>query len=229
VADLENRSSELAARLWTQNHDLAQACLRHAFVRDLASGSLPVQSFRAYVAQDAYFLEAFARAYAFALARSPDRAGLEAFHSLIGGVLAELHLHATYAARWEVDLAEVEPAAATLAYTDFLLATAATGGLGEICAAMTPCMRLYAYLGQSLAAEGAAQAANPYREWIETYSSPDFEALAATLERLLNRYAHDTPTVSGTYRRAMRLELGFFDAATSTSNGGRPGSTSFFS
>jgi thiaminase/transcriptional activator TenA len=213
VPSLESRSSDLAARLWTQNQDLAQACLRHAFIRRLATGSLPVKSFKAYVAQDANFLEAFARAYAFALARSPDRAGLEAFHSLIGGVLAELHLHARYAARWEVDLTEVEPAAATLAYTDFLLATAGTRGLGEICAAMTPCMRLYAYLGQSLAAEGAAQSTNPYCEWIETYASPEFDSLAATLEGLLNRYAHDTPTVSGTYRRALRLELGFFAAA----------------
>jgi thiaminase/transcriptional activator TenA len=172
-----------------------------------------VQSFRVYVAQDACFLEAFARAYALALARSPDRAGLQAFHALIGGVLEELALHASYAARWEVDLAEVEPAAATLAYTDFLLARAGLGGLGEICAAMTPCMRLYAYLGQSLAAEGAAQSTNPYHEWIETYASPEFESLAATLEGLLNRYAHETPIVTGTYRRAMRLELGFFVAA----------------
>src|SRR5919204_3800511 len=103
VADLENRSSELAARLWTQNHDLAQACLRHAFVRDLASGSLPVQSFRAYVAQDAYFLEAFARAYAFALARSPDRHGVDSFQRLLAGVADELKLHTTYAERWQID------------------------------------------------------------------------------------------------------------------------------
>jgi thiaminase/transcriptional activator TenA len=73
-------------------------------------------------------------------------------------------------------------------------------------------MRLYAYLGRSLAAEGAARSSNPYREWIETYASPDFESLATTLEGLLNRYAHDTPMVSGAYRRAMRLELGFFAA-----------------
>jgi thiaminase/transcriptional activator TenA len=198
--------------VWASNDDLAQASLNHSFVRGLADGSLPHASFSAFVAQDAYFLEAFARAYAFALARSPDRPGVEAFHTLIAGVLDELQLHASYAGRWGVDLGQVAPAPATLAYTDFLLATAGMGTVAEICAAMTPCMRLYAFLGQSLAAEDAIQPANPYREWIETYASPSFEALAATLEGLLNRYAQDTPAVQSAYRRAMQLELSFFEA-----------------
>ena len=183
-------------------------------MRGLASGALPVENFRAYVAQDAYFLEAFARAYALALARSPDRHGLRTFHTLIGGVLEELQLHAGYAARWQIDLTTTTPAAATLAYTDFLLSAATLGGVAETCAAMTPCMRLYAFLGQQLAARGAARPDNPYREWVETYASADFEALAATLESLLDRYA--TPDASAAidtaYRRATQWELAFFDA-----------------
>jgi thiaminase/transcriptional activator TenA len=98
----------------------------------------------------------------------------------------------------------------TLAYTDFLLKTAAFGSVGETCATMTPCMRLYAYLGQSLAADGVDDG-NPYADWIHTYGAPGFEALATTLERLLDRYGDEgrgrTP-----YRRAMQLELAFFDA-----------------
>jgi thiaminase/transcriptional activator TenA len=202
----------LAARLWAANRELAGAALANRFVRGLADGSLPTDGFKAYVAQDAFFLEAFARAYALALARSPDRHGLEAFHALITGVLDELRLHASYAACWGADLTRVEPAQATLAYTDFLLATASLGSVGQTCAAMTPCMRLYAFLGQALAAEGAAAEHNPYRDWIETYAASGFEKLAATLEGLLDRYAEDSPAVRSAYRRAMQLELAFFDA-----------------
>jgi thiaminase/transcriptional activator TenA len=194
------------------NQDLAQAALQHPFVRGLADGSLPAILFRAYVAQDAFFLETFARAYALALARSPDRPGLEAFHGLVAGVLDELRLHAAYAAQWQVDLDHVEPAATTLAYTDFLLATASLGTVGETCAAMTPCMRLYAFLGQALAAEGAARADNVYHAWVETYAATEFARLAATLEGLLDRYADDRPAVHAAYRRALQLELGFFGA-----------------
>jgi thiaminase (transcriptional activator TenA) len=210
VAQQPSLQPDLAGRLWSTNQDLAGACLRHPFVRRLADGSLPTAQFRAYVAQDAYFLEAFARGYAFALARSPDRHGFEAFQSLLAGAVDELKLHARYANRLGIDLARVEPARATLAYTDFLLATAGLGTVGETCAVMTPCMRLYTFLGQTLAAEGAAQPANAYREWVETYAATGFESLAARLEGLLNRYAEDSPTVRGCYRRAMQLELDFF-------------------
>ena len=68
--------ASLSETLWEANVDLAQAALRHRFVRGLADGSLPLESFRGYVAQDAFFLEGFARAYALALARSDDRRGV---------------------------------------------------------------------------------------------------------------------------------------------------------
>ncbi len=212
VTAVDSGTHGLAARLWHANQDLARVALADRFVRGLADRSLPTECFKVYVAQDAFFLEAFARAYALALARSLDRHGLEAFHRLIGGVLDELHVHASYAARWGVDLTSVKPGPDTLAYTDFLLATASLGSVGETCAAMTPCMRLYAFLGQALVANGGGAAHHPYREWIDTYASPAFEELAATLESLLERYAEDRQTVRSVYRRAMQLEVAFFAA-----------------
>ena len=49
-------------------------------------------------------------------------------------------------------------------------------------------------------------------EWVATYASSEFEALATTLEALLDRYAADSEPVRAAYRRAMLLELGFFQA-----------------
>jgi thiaminase/transcriptional activator TenA len=202
----------LAATLWRANADLAAAARQHVFVRGLGDGTVARPHFQRYVAQDAYFLEAFARAYALGLGRCPDRDGIWAFFELLAGVQEELRLHASYATRWGVDVGTTSPADATLNYTSFLLATAATAGLGELCAAMAPCMRLYAYLGQSLAATGAGEQ-NPYAEWVRTYADPGFEALTVRLEGLLDRYAADTPGVRAAYRRAMSLELAFFEAA----------------
>ncbi len=208
----------LAKTLWEENADLARAALEHRFVRGLADGTLPLENFQEYVAQDAFFLEGFARAYALALARSPDREGMVEFAGLLAGVLEELKLHQSYAARWNVELGGVMPGEATLAYTNFLLATAALESVGETCAAMIPCMRLYAFLGQELAAEGADKS-NPYAEWIKTYADPEFEALAARLEGLLDGYAADNSAVRATYRRAMTLELAFFEASTEETTG----------
>lgn len=199
----------LSARLWAENDDLAERILAHGFVRGLADGSLPLQNFKGYVAQDAYFLEAFARAYAFCLANSTTHEDLHGFADLIQGVLQELKLHGSYAERWQVDLAGVTPIEATRAYVDFLLATARRGDLGETIAAMTPCMRLYAFLGRSLV---VTRVAPLYEGWVKTYADPGFEALAAGLETLLDRHATDSEAVRANYRRAMELELGFFAA-----------------
>jgi thiaminase/transcriptional activator TenA len=203
----------LAAQLWAANADLARLALEHRFVRALADGSLPRPIFAGYLVQDAFFLEAFARAYALALARCPDRRGLREFFELLAGALDELRLHVAYAARWRVEVGDVQPAAATLAYIDFLLSTAALAEVGHTCAAMTPCMRLYAYLGGALAATGSAADQNPYAEWVRTYAAPEFQALAGRLEELLDRYAVDSTSVRAVYRRAMTLELAFFEAA----------------
>jgi len=198
----------LSAQLWTDNADVAGAVLAHPFVGGIGDGSLPRRLFAGYIAQDAFFLESFARAYASALVRSPDTSTLLALADLLGGVRQELRLHDSYAASWGIDMAGVEPLGATSAYTEFLLATAITEELGVVCAAMTPCMRLYAWLGQSLNADTAG----PYAQWVRTYSDPEFEAIAGVLERLLDEQGRDTRVLHRAYRRAMRLELGFFDA-----------------
>jgi thiaminase/transcriptional activator TenA len=199
----------LARTLWAANKDEAARILANRFVAGLGDGTLPVESFKRYVAQDAYFLEAFARAYAFCLGHGTSRDDLHGFAELIAGVLEELKLHASYAERWQVDLSGVMPIPATRAYVDFLLEVAARGNLGETVAAMTPCMRLYAWLGQTLA---AGTVAPRYAEWVKTYADPGFEGLAVRLEELLDRHATDTPAVRANYRRAMELEYGFFDA-----------------
>ena len=202
----------LSAALWADNADLVDAALQHPFIRGVADGSLPRQAFAHYVAQDAFFLECFARSYALGVARSRDRKTLDAFADLLDGARQELHLHTGYARRWGIDLGSVEPEPATLTYTDFLLATASLGGIGLICAAMTPCMRLYAHLGQRLATGGVS---GPYEEWVAAYADPGFEALAARLEALLDEHGDDTAEVAAAYRRALQLEVDFFEAAAS--------------
>jgi thiaminase (transcriptional activator TenA) len=200
-----------ARELWDSNVDIAAACLEHPFVQGIASGRLDRRAFARYVAQDAIFLESFARAYALCIAKAPTRHSMEAAKALLDGVFDELDLHASYAAKWHVDLSTA-PAAATSAYADFLQRVAALEPVAHAYAAMTPCMRLYAWLGHQLVP--ITKPDSPYAVWVTTYSAPEFDELAATLERLLDNLgpAGDAATMTAHYRAAMRLELEFFDA-----------------
>ena len=199
-----------AAELWAANTDLARACEEHAFVRGIASGALPREQFLFYVEQDAWFLTAFARAYAIALAKAPTVATMQALRTLLDGVFDELRLHRGYAEQWGADL-DPEPAEATSAYTDFLLRVAWSEPVTHTIAAMVPCMRLYAHLGQTLAPETVVD--SPYREWVETYGDPGFEQLAQQVEGLLDAGEGDADTLARHYRTAMIREVRFFDQA----------------
>jgi len=197
--------------LWTSNLDLAQSCLAHPFVRALGEGTLNADLFRTFIAQDAFFLRAFQKAYALALARSDDAETIAVFCELIGGISEEIKLHSTYAAELGIDLENVIPNPACRAYTDFLLRTAWHASLAETVAAMTPCMRLYAHLGGELVQRYGEQ--HPYRLWIETYGGKEFSQLAGRLEALLDRVGAETRAVRDRYRTALQCELEFFSGA----------------
>ena len=198
----------LAQQLWQANADWADRILAHPFVQGLGDGSLPVAAFKSYVAQDAYFLEAFARAYAFCLAHGTSRDDLFGFSELIAGVLEELKLHKSYTESLQVSLDGVTPLPATQAYVDFLLGTARRGQLGETIAGMTPCMRLYAFLGQTLAKKDVAPA---YADWVKTYADPGVRGAGRAARRPArpacgrqSRRARELPSRDGTGIRLLR-------------------------
>ncbi len=197
--------------LWEENQDLAIASLNHAFVQGIADGALPQSAFAYYVGQDAFFLESFARAYSIAAAKAPNWESFQVFHSLAEGVLEELNLHQSYANTWKVDLETVTPGVATRRYTDFLLATAWSQDIGVTTCAMLPCMKLYAFLGESLAKRSISNHA--YTDWIKTYSSDDFGELAIQLAWLADTYGTHNTLEKMAYRYAMQCELDFFQAA----------------
>jgi thiaminase/transcriptional activator TenA len=176
----------------------------------LATGTLDREAFRRYVAQDAFFLRAFFRAYGLAAARCHGFRHAQLFHELMASVLDELKLHANYARTLDISLGEVQPYAATSAYTEFLLRIAWHNSVAEIISAMVPCMRLYAHIGNELTT--SLRPEHPYEDWIKTYSGDEFKELCSRLEALLDELATDTPAVRDTYRYAMQCELDFFSA-----------------
>ena len=76
----------LSAALWSDSADVAADVLAHPFVRGIGDGSLSKEAFAGYLAQDAFFLESFAQAYALALARSTDTSTLLTLADLLAGV-----------------------------------------------------------------------------------------------------------------------------------------------
>ncbi len=204
----------LTQKLWESNYDLASLSLNTKFVQGIKNGDLPKTKFQEYLAQDYFFLESFARAYGLAISKSKRKETIKILSGLLSGVSEELILHETYSKEWDIELTTnlIEPA--TKKYTDFLEDVSLNLSLIEIMSAMTPCMRLYSWIGKNLS---NMISNNPYKDWILTYSDQSFDDLAISLENLINEYDdfYDISQVYFLYKKAMELELGFFNTYSS--------------
>lgn len=208
---------QAAAEAW-------RAQLEHPFVEGIADGSLPVERFRHYVAQDYLFLVDYGRLLAIGAARAPDLPTMRRFAELTQAILVtEMDLHRGFAAEWGIDesaLLETEPTAATRGYVDFLLRTAALGDFAELAAALLPCMWSYAEIGAAIDARRAAGACDPgpYAAWVDTYASAEFQELAAWCRGLVAELGDAAPPAQrdrmlAAFAAAAAHEVAFWQAS----------------
>ncbi|PON45973.1 heme oxygenase [Parasponia andersonii] len=225
----------LARRFWIKFRRESVFAMYSPFAVSLASGNLKIETFRHYIAQDFHFLKAFAQAYELAEECADDDDAKLAISEIRTAVLEELKLHDSFVQEWGLDVAkEVVVNSATVKYTDFLLATAsgkvegvkAPGKLAtpfertKVAAytlgAMTPCMRLYAFIGKEFQElQNANEDSHPYRKWIDNYSSESFQASAVQTEELLDKLSvsltgEELDIIEKLYHQAMKLEIEFF-------------------
>ncbi|KAJ6824970.1 bifunctional TH2 protein, mitochondrial-like [Iris pallida] len=221
-----------ARRFWGRSAKEAVFSAYTPFLVALAAGNLESEDFRRYIAQEAHFLRASAKAYEMAAEYADDDDDKAAILDLKKG----LKLHSSAAEDWGVDPEkEMAPEPATVKYTNFLLATAQgkfEGGKGagkivtpfektKIAAyavgAMTPCMSLYSHLGKEMSSLIPQYDNHFYKKWIDNYSSSDFEAAALQTEELLDKLSvaltgEELDFIEKLYRQAMKLETEFFAA-----------------
>ena len=184
--------STLSNRLWIRCLDAACASATAPFLVALTRGTLAKSSFKAYIAQDAFYLDSFKQAFASAAhlcRKDADGFGADHFTSLEGLIENELKMHAKFALELDIDLAAVRPFPQTLLYTQFLDATSKGQCVSHICAATTPCLKLYGWLGERAYNAGLAHDGNPYARWIREYASSEFGSSVIRLEMLLDHYA----------------------------------------
>jgi thiaminase (transcriptional activator TenA) len=194
----------------------------HPFVRGIGDGTIEIEKFKYYVAQDYVFLVEFVRVLGLAAAKAGDLSTMKRFTEMQHSTLVtEMALHRGYCERLGVTAAELEatqPSPTTYAYTRHLLSVAGGGTAAEIEAALLPCQWGYAEIGAALSQAGEPSDAPLYAEWIRTYASPEYQTLATDMCALLDRLAERAgPDERDLMRRhfltSSRYEWMFWDAA----------------
>ncbi|KAK4353461.1 hypothetical protein RND71_028979 [Anisodus tanguticus] len=224
---------EIARKCWLKFKKESIFALYTPFIVCLASGTLKIETLQHFIAQDCYYLKAFAKGYEAAEKCTDDDDAKVGLSEMRKNVIKELKMHDTVIQEWDADMVKqcaVNPA--TVKYTDFLLAT--TSGKIEgikaaatlatpfektklaayILGAMIPCIRLYAYLGKELLMFLEGETTHPYKKIIDNYASEGFEELVLQNEDWLDKLSvtltgEELDIIEKLYQQAMKLELGF--------------------
>lgn len=212
---LFGRLRDAAAEDW-------RAYVDHPFVHGLARGDLPQACFRRYLVQDYLFLIHFARAYALAVVKADDLAGMRSAAATLNALIDhEMALHVEFCRGWGITLPEMEQAPEapeTMAYTRYVLERGLAGDVLDLKVALAPCVVGYRDIALALRARADFVAdGNPYLPWIEMYAGPEYGALAdeaiAELDRLAVKRLTPArlPDLVRTFAEACRLEAAFWD------------------
>ncbi|MFW0184455.1 bifunctional hydroxymethylpyrimidine kinase/phosphomethylpyrimidine kinase [Rothia sp. CCM 9418] len=212
---LRESFSEYVWELSTSIREQVNSC---PFVEGLGNGSLSQDAFIYYLDQDGLYLKEYSRALGqVGIAASDTESRMFFAHGAVEAVEVESELHRRWVSRFS-DSAYVTgiPSATTEAYTDFLLArTGESYGVGA--AAVLPCYWLYAEIGKNLyTAYQEYEGKHPYGEWLEAYSSEEFQTSAQQAVKFVNKIARIVPDyelicMKNAFLRACWLELRFFE------------------
>lgn len=209
-------SKKWSDEAWEAAAPVYAEILRHGFVRELSQGTLPVDKFAFYLAQDSLYLSDYARVLAHIASRLTDKNMIADFARFAcHGIEVESAMHATFLHRYGVQPGAKAPGC--MLYTSVLKAQAYNPVEVEV-AAVLPCFKVYLEVGKAIAAQAAE--GNPYDLWIGTYADPTFEASTVRALEIADELA---AKASPEVRRAMtdafvmctRMEWLFWDSAYS--------------
>ena len=208
--------NSFSEQLRTEVEPIWRRIFAHPFLREIKDGTLPLETFQYYLAQDYLYLEGFARTVAMALAKSPSAELLEELsHRVLTPVERPLHHKLVAEAGLTMsDVQDAAPSPTNTAYVNHMLKTAAQYGLGPTAAALLPCPWTY-----HLLREEVGQSEHPlFGQWTQFYVAGFLEGSVEAWRSFVDRMAVGaSPAELEAMRQAFitssRYEYMFWEAA----------------
>ncbi len=194
--------------------DTMRSIEQYAFIQEMLAGTLPQEQFVRYLQQDKIYLKEYSRDLYAVADMMADKAEGDFFRATAKeGMESENAMQTMLSERFGIH-GEALPVATTLRYTRFLRHYTDTLDVPVVLAAVLPCYWVYNEVGKYLVAQHITPD-NPYKEWIQTYGSPEMDEATNYVVGLIDRLAENcTPEKQALMRRVFAegcaLELEFF-------------------
>lgn len=199
------------------NRGAWDAAVGHHFVRELFAGTLDDDVLADYLVQDYQFCDAFVALLGAATASAPDLAARLPFARQLGAFAGDEndYFTATFDELGVSNADRTQPTVkpVTAEFIALMESTTADRSYPHAVAVLVVAELLY----RDWATSNPAWPTEPkHRGWIEVHDNPDFNAWVDWLVAELDRHEPADPAVgadvAATFKRAVDLELAFFDA-----------------
>ena len=202
---------------WQESSAVYEKILQHPFNLELMNGTLNIEKFKFYIAQDSVYLGAFSRALALIAARTNHLSHtLEFIRFAEGALVTEKILHAGYFTKFGLSQ-EAQASPVCHHYTQFMLAKASLDPIEVAMAAVLPCFWIYKKVGDHIYQQQTNNQ-NPYRDWIDTYAGEAFAQAVAKAIEICDEVAavctdQQREAMTQAFSAAVKLEWMFWESA----------------
>ena len=207
--------SSWTKQVWAEALPIYNEIIDHPFIKELADGSLAVERFDRYIAQDELYVGNYGRQM-FELAELIDDPASKAMFEEFAreGIEGEKAMHQLLIDRFGINTSVV-PSPITADYNSHTQEAIGTGSKEIGLAAMLPCMWVYNEVGLHIL-RSASLEGNPYKEWIQEYGNDAFTQGVNAVLKLADSYAAAAdPAIvekmTAAYLEATRFEYWFWD------------------
>ncbi|MCV6575006.1 MAG: TenA family protein [Cohaesibacter sp.] len=200
-----------------------QAATHHAFCKELADGSLPLDKMRYYLVQDYKFVDGFVRLLASTIAHAPtlaDSVPAAQFLAVITGPENTYFLRSFEALQISEDAQNAPASPVTTAFQDIMAKAAKSGSYLQMLAVLN--VAEWSYLTWATPFNPPAKDL-PFwfAEWITLHAGEGFEGVVAYLREQLDQAwdkadEADREAAKQLFIEAVSLERQFFDLAYQT-------------
>lgn len=199
--------------------ELFNASFSHSFITELTSGKLPMDRFRFYLKQDAYYLTEFSRLHHLLALQLTEPTAVEFLEAEANGLNdSEQDVREEFFQQLQITASEMTntPVAPNTYNYVTHMEHELDRGKAQGAAALLPCYWLYNEIGDRLVNQSSS--VKIYQQFIDTYASPEFGKATDTMINIVDELGENSSSVVQSemitaFLRSSYFELQFWQTA----------------
>ena len=209
---------KLTERLRNAADPIWRAILRHPFVLELYSGTLPLQKFKYYLIQDYNYLVTMYKCFSLIASKAEIPLAEKMLELAYAEATTEMRNYEALLNKLDMKLEEVvkvDPSPTNTAYMNFLLTTCAFGSPLEGLVSILPCFWSYAEIALEHQDKLKDNHVEIYVEWAKVYTTDEYLNLVEELKAFTDDMASEInyERLEKIFLMASRYEYMFWDMA----------------